>query len=92
MTPATLSEAELDGMVGQYAAEVSPTFTLHFSVKRDGRALVLESDAISKQALIPESGTSFVLGDSGSRLPVVRDSAGKVMSLRAFGVEVKRVR
>ena len=92
LTPATIPDEQLDAVVGGYTIPVSPKVVFNVGVRRDGHTLVVDSDVLNTQELVPQSATSFVLGDSGDKIEAVKDASGKVTALRLFGIEAKRVR
>jgi CubicO group peptidase (beta-lactamase class C family) len=93
VTPATLDEAQLQGVVGEYRADLSPTFSITLKVRREGQRLMMDGgDALTSQELIPDSATSVVGAESGFWVQLVRDATGQATALRLLGAEAKRVR
>jgi len=91
MAPAAADPAAYDDYVGRY--RLLPGYV--YTVSRDGDALTLRPPTGEPAALLPETGTSFVLKGTVRRIIFVRDADGRVtrMTIReAPGVEYDAVR
>ena len=75
----TLDAKAVAGIVGTYQLPVGPG--VQARVEKDGDRLMLRSQALPEQELIPKSDTGFVMSSLGWQVTFTRDAAGRATAI-----------